>query len=315
LREAHRDICFLVGAERSGTTLLRLALNSHPQLAWSREFEYAVDRISHDGACPDLSEYRDWLSTHRIFRSTGYRIRKELSYPDLVRDFLEQQRKAEGKPRVGATLHRNFDRCLALWPNARFVHLVRDPRDVARSVVGMGWAGNTWTGVTGWLEAESLWKRMRSELSAERWIDVRYEDFVRRPEGELRRICALLSLPYDPAMLDFHLSSSYQRPDPRLLEQWKHHASRREIQWVESRAASLMAASGYELSRVGGAHPGPVRLRLLDIHDYWRRALFRVRRNGLCLSIADWIARPLGVRPWKRSLRLKLNAIEARHLQ
>ena len=56
------------------------------------------------------------------------------------------------------------DRLTRIWPDARFIHLVRDPRDVARSVIPMGWAGNTWVGVERWMEAERLWDRVRSSL-------------------------------------------------------------------------------------------------------------------------------------------------------
>jgi hypothetical protein len=62
-------------------------------------------------------------------------------------------------------VHRHYDRLLRLWPEARFIHLVRDPRDVASSCIGMGWAGNVWTGVTRWIEAERLWDEVRGDLA------------------------------------------------------------------------------------------------------------------------------------------------------
>ncbi len=103
---------FLVGAERSGTTVLRLMLDHHPELSWVQEFEYSVDMMSPEGAPPDLTEYHQWLGIHRIFRASGFSIDPSLSYIDLVRSFLEQRLRASGKRKVGATVHRHFDRLL-----------------------------------------------------------------------------------------------------------------------------------------------------------------------------------------------------------
>ena len=308
-------VCFLVGAERSGTTLLRLALNAHSQIAWTREFEYAVDRLGSDGAYPDLKAYVEWLATHRIFQSSGYRIRGDLSYPALVQDFLEQQRSSEGKPIVGATVHRHFDRCLQIWPNARFIHLVRDPRDVARSAMGMGWAGNTWKGVEGWLEAEETWERVCSLVQPDRRIDVRYESFALRPQDELRRICGLLGVSYEPGMLDFDRRSTYQRPDPALVDQWKTRASKREIGWVETRAGTRMEALGYERSIPAARPPRALQRGALSLHDRWKRIRFRVRRNGAAVFFIDWLVRHFGPRAWRDAMRVRINAIEAKHLR
>src|SRR5690606_8737994 len=71
---------FLVGAERSGTTLLRLMLDHHPQIAWCSEFEYAVDQMRDDAdpPWPEIRRYRTYLATHRIFRAHGFRVDERL---------------------------------------------------------------------------------------------------------------------------------------------------------------------------------------------------------------------------------------------
>lgn len=114
----HQPPAFLVGSERSGTTMLRLMLDHHPMLVWQDEFEFAVDMISPDGGFPDMGYYREWLSLHRIFLASGFTIDPTLDYARLIRGFLEQRRSRDGKPIVGATVHRHFDRLLHLWPEA-----------------------------------------------------------------------------------------------------------------------------------------------------------------------------------------------------
>lgn len=73
------NLVFIVGAERSGTTLLRLMLDRHPDIAWCSEFEYAVDKIDSTGHWPEINSYCDWLKTNRIFQCHGFVIDRSLS--------------------------------------------------------------------------------------------------------------------------------------------------------------------------------------------------------------------------------------------
>ena len=82
---------------------------------------------------PDVREFSEWLEIDRQFRASGLRIEPDLSYPDLLRSFMDQKREETLKPMIGATVHRNFDRLLQLWPDSRFIHLARDGRDVYHS--------------------------------------------------------------------------------------------------------------------------------------------------------------------------------------
>ncbi len=103
---------FIVGSERSGTTLLRLMLDYHPRLACLFEFDYSVDQVGADGSFPDLEDYRAWLPTRRSFYTSGASIDPSLNYRELVDSFLEQKRQRGGKEFIGGTVHRHFDRLL-----------------------------------------------------------------------------------------------------------------------------------------------------------------------------------------------------------
>ena len=156
---AIRTPVFLVGSERSGTTLLRLMLDHHPEIAFEKEFDFVVAKVTDAGQLPPLDDYLEWIAT---VRGADYAIPPSLGYRALVNDFLRQKQAASGgKPHVGATIHRNFDRLRFLWPDARYIHLVRDPRDVARSVVQKGWAGNIYQASEFWIQAESCWDSTR----------------------------------------------------------------------------------------------------------------------------------------------------------
>lgn len=82
---------FLVGAERSGTTLLRLMLKHHPQIAWCPESKYMVDLRSENNEFPDLSDYYRFLEDDFIFQHEfNFHIDRSLTYPELLHSFPYQ---------------------------------------------------------------------------------------------------------------------------------------------------------------------------------------------------------------------------------
>ena len=305
---------FLVGAERSGTTLLRLMLDHHSQLAWCNEFEYAVDLIS-DSGWPQLDVYYNWLETHRIFQATNFKIDRDLDYPQLVNSFLIQKQNREKKSLVGATVHRHFDRLLQVWSNAKFIHIMRDGRDVARSCIGMGWAGNVWTGVERWIESENLWADFSQSLSADRKIEVTYEDLISQPKNVLENICNFLEISFEPQMLTYNRSTSYDLPNPQFIHQWKRKLSNTEIQLIEHRIAKMLAERNYELSNLPSIQVTPAMVRKLKLQDWLKRIQFRINRLGLPLFLADNLSRRLQLGSWQKNVKLKINSVQRSHLK
>lgn len=313
-RRVERPI-FVVGAERSGTTLLELMLDGHPKVAWAGEFEYAVDFVSDTGSWPPIEQYHGILETDRMFLAPGYTVNKQLDYPDLVNSFLIQKRDHEKKPLIGATVHRNFDRLLSVWPEAAFIHIVRDGRDAARSRIDMGWAGNVWSGSHEWLSVETLWDRMRATIPSERRLEIRYEDLARSPLETLSAICAFIGVEYDGAMLDYPKRSTYTHPDPSFVEQWRKKLSARELSLLEASIGPMLAARGYPPSGVVATEitrPLATRLRL---QDRWVRMRFRQTRFGLALWLGDLCLRRIGWRSLHDTVQRKMNAIETLHLK
>ncbi len=309
------DPIFLVGAERSGTTVLRVMLKHHPQITWCNEFEYSVDLIPNLKTLPSLDKYYEWLETHRIFQATGFTIDRSLNYEELVNSFLYQKRDRDGKPIVGATVHRHFDRLLQIWPNARFIHIIRDGRDVSRSSIGMGWAGNVWHGVNRWIEAEQLWEKMSKIIPPQRRIEVTYEGLIAEPVQTLTRLCDFIGVSYNPAMINYKNTSTYDLPDPKFIQQWRRKLSEYDIQLVESRIGKMLVERGYELSGLPPITVTPAIAQRLRLQDWWYRAQFRLQRNGLSLFVSDYLSRKLGLAQWQKSVRLKLNTIETARLK
>ncbi|MGB3240581.1 MAG: sulfotransferase [Geitlerinemataceae cyanobacterium] len=305
----------LVGAERSGTTMLRLMLSHHPEIAWCNEFEYSVDLISDTQEFPKLDRYYEWLETHRIFRKTGFKIDRTLDYPQLVNSFVCQKQEQTEKSIVGATVHRDFDKLLKIWPDARFIHIIRDPRDVARSCIGMGWAGNVWTGVQRWLKAEQLWEQLALKIPEERRIEVRYEALIAEPVQTLSRLCDFMGTSFDEAMLHYPETTTFSYPDPKLIYQWRRKLSDYEIALVESQVDTLLEKRGYEPSGLPTLNVTPLIQQQLRLQDWWFRWQFRLKRYGLQLFVADYLARHLGIKSWEKNLRLQIGAIDRTYLK
>ncbi|GBF81425.1 hypothetical protein AsFPU1_2838 [Aphanothece sacrum FPU1] len=290
-------------------------LSDHSQICWCPEFEYVVDKFGDDGIAPNLDQYYEWLETHWIFQATDFIINQSLDYNELVNSFLCQQLERENKKIVGATVHRHFDRLPKIWPDARFIHLIRDGRDVARSCIGMGWSGNVWTGVERWLEAECLWNQLKNTITPDRYIEIIYEDLITNPVEILTKICHFLGLEYDQSMLNYAQHTTYDLPDPKLINQWRKKMSEDEVQLVESRIGHLLKDRGYELSGLPHREVTSSRQKQLRLQDWLFRTQFRVKRFGLGLFLADYVSRKLRIKPLQKSLQLKMNEITTRYIK
>ena len=268
-----------------------------------------------DDAFPSLARYYERLATHRIYLTRKYRIDRGLAYPELVDDFLVQRREWAGRPVVGATVHYRFDRLRMIWPDAAFIHLVRDPRDVSRSIIQMGWAGTTWTASKVWEEAEHTWDALVPKLAEGDHIEVRYEELLREPERVLGGLCRFMGVDYDPAMLSYPDDSTYGPPDPKLAFQWRRKATEEEVRLVESRLGGMIASRGYEPSGLPHLEVTPQMRTRLEARCREHRRSFRIKRFGLPLVLADYLSRRVPIKPVRDSVQLRINAIENAHLR
>ena len=307
---------FLVGADRSGTTLLSLMLNHHPQIAFKQDLQFVVSQIKEPTSWPDLSSYYESLYQNRIFLRYNYSIDKRLNYPELVNSFLLQQLERDKKTIAGAVVHHHFDRLLRIWPDAKFIHICRDGRDVARSTILMGWAGNMFTGVKYWITEELLWQKLSPQLAPEQKLTVHYEALIKNPDEVLTQICHFIGVPFDRAMYNYPQHSAYSLPDPQFTEQWRRKLSNYEIQLVESRISTMLEERGYQLSGLPVLKITPwLRWRML-MSDRWGRQLFNLRRYGFGLYLQDVLARRLlPFKGWRKRVQLKTNAIDNKHLK
>jgi len=163
---------------------------------------------------------------------------------------------------------RVINRLLTWFPNSRFIHVIRDGRDVACSlrhhpkeklvngrIVPVHINNPIEQCAKRWLEDTSSGLAYRSHP---RYCEIRYEDLVRRPEHELIRICRFLDEPFDLSMLDTRHRVGVTHGDvvnnynavkeisDKSIGRWQHDLSRDERLIFDSVAGELLIATGYE---------------------------------------------------------------------
>lgn len=274
---------FLVGSARSGTTLLRRIVDAHPQIAISRETHWVPrfyeKRIGVTDAGTVTGELVSHLVAYHRFGRFGVSEQAveqlaggddPVSYAAFVSGFYDLVGEARGKRLVGdktGQYARSLPTLHALWPAARFVHLIRDGRDVALSV--LNWKEKpgasrlpTWdddrvmTTALWWSRNVALAREAGSALPSGLYHELRYEALVTRPEEQCAALCTFLDLPYDDAMLRFHEGRTRHEPELSAkrawlpitpnLRKWREQMPAEETERFEAVAGGLLEALGYE---------------------------------------------------------------------
>lgn len=307
---------FLVGALRSGTTMLRLMLDHHPDITFPSEFEYVTPMISDTGEFPPLKDYYNFLRSHRGFLMDKVEIDQSLDFPELCHSFLTQRQEVHHHTSiVGSTVHHHFSRLPFVWPQARYIKLIRDGRDVARSFIPMGWAGNVWNGVDHWIESEQDWRSFKAELSPDAWIEVRYEDLLEKPVNQLTRLCQFIGVPFRMEMLSYPEHTTYSAPDPAYAYQWKTKQSETDIRLLESKIGWLLQELGYKLSGLPPMKTTPLmRFKLQSQNKMycWR---FKAKRYGFMISFTEMLTRKLHLPGYHHQIKTRMNQVDKQHLK
>lgn len=245
---------FIIGSPRSGTSLLRLMMTSHSQIMVPPECGFLVWLANHYGdwaekdifnqqrLCNYLNELQEcrkfdtWeLGSHEI-KAKILQI-KPVNYSQLSSCVYLAYAEKLGRQSVIWGDKNNFylehiPELIKLYPQARFIHIVRDGRDIACSyreiqqrpssspyspnlpidlvTIARQWSSN----LSKILEDLSV-------LKAEQKLTISYEHLVTEPQVVMQKVVDFLVVDYEPAMLDFYLSNQNQQLEPIALMDWK----------------------------------------------------------------------------------------------
>ncbi|KQT61102.1 hypothetical protein ASG52_17890 [Methylobacterium sp. Leaf456] len=277
---------FVIGVGRSGTTLLRLMLDAHPDLAIPTETHFLGALLSTEpGASPAdllarITGSETWPNMGMTADALAEAVAAEASPnpASVARAFYRLYASQRGKTRWGDKTppYRGLVSVIAAaLPEAFFVHIVRDGRDVALSYRGL------WFGRGDDVEEQArFWvseiERTRRFCEGANAVEIRYEDLVTDPAGVLTALCARLDLPFDPVMLDYHRHApermaefvqpfgvpptqevtierflsihalTGREPDASRIGRWRTEMTPAEVKAYERIAGPLLADLGYE---------------------------------------------------------------------
>jgi len=213
---------FIVSAPRSGSTLLRLILDAHPRLAvpppdWLFDLVYPYMYSYGDLRKPAnlLALAEDMLATPTVGKwpikpapVNLVAAAAEPTFAGLYAALHREYAQTEGKPRWGEKTPRNsfwMDDIRALFPDAQFVHIVRDGRDQAIDISdSMLWPYSVYSGAYLWQRYVLSIRDFARELPAGAYLEIRYEDLCTAPEPTIRKLCEFIGEPFDDRMLSPH---------------------------------------------------------------------------------------------------------------
>lgn len=269
------DPClFVCGCGRSGTTLIRNMLNAHPSLAVPGEGQFVVsclEALVAEGTPGDLPRAWELISRRGDFRRWGLgsdAVAAEVadvapaSYADLIRALFAAYARTRGKPRTADKTPANVYRIPLLaqmFPTARVARVLRDPRDVAMSMSLQHFVtGGLARAAVIWRNAARSGRAGRERVKADRVFDVRYEDLVADPAGQIGRLLENASLPFDAAVLAHERSedniagAEHELASGRVvrIRSWREEMSIDQVAVVELVAGDEMESEGY--GRVAG---------------------------------------------------------------
>ena len=306
------ELFFIVGTGRCGTTLLQAMLSSHPRIFIPPETWFfcsfdparvATDPITDDKALDRylgaLFASHQWaeLEIHADEFAADVRAGERTGRAIFLR-IMRRWAERTGKPRAGEkTPHhiKNTGDVLRRFPQAKFIHIYRDPRDVALSMLQNKWRPmRVERYARTWAKAMDRHEGLARALGPGVYTGVRFETLLDQPESELRRLSAFLAEDFDPAML------AYDRREERGY-------SDREKGWKD------MTLRPLDASRIGRYRQGLTARQIrsiertvgerLEKYGYQRDAEVADRfawRIGDALKRLEWSGRKLAHSAAKR---------------
>jgi hypothetical protein len=305
---------FIGGCPRSGTTLLGTVLGAHPECCPVPEAQFKIESLS--GLPRDANTVQALRALQTALRSPRFRSWKSAAeqlgrdgigqvgtYPELIDRLVAAYAGIAGKRQAthwidGTPSNKNYlPTLLQMFPDARAIHIVRDGRAVASSVMSRDWGPNTViTAAYWWLGHLSHGLAAEQSLPSVRIRRVQYEALVSQPKDTLVGLCQWLGLEYSECMLDSRFYTVDTRaatfnplskcpPRDDRADAWRKSLSARQIEIFEAESKEMLTYLGYLMDygphARGATFPEKILMGIAELSLGAARAVaFRARRTA-----------------------------------
>ncbi len=297
---------FIVGCGRSGTSLLRDLLRSHPHITFPGE-SYFIPQIYAAYGNPRTDREARTLAAIilNLFWVTSWNIQLEpsafshcRSYRHIVSKIYGEYAKREHKTRWGdktPSYVLSIPTLVEIFPSCQIIHIYRDGRDVALSYVPfIDGPNNIFAAAHYWKTCVSEGREQGTRLGSSTYLEVRYETLITDPQSTMTRICTFLDEPFSDAVLTLNYLENlvvprvFGKPKPIPIStttivstnhgKWKNRLSPSDQVTFESVAGNQLRAFGYEANGIT-RHISAFETTSWSIHHYVFHIVQRLNRG------------------------------------
>lgn len=308
---------FIVGAPRSGTTLLQRMLRSHPRISSpTGESHFVIPLYRNASTFGDLGEKQNLRKVlqemYRIsqnFLDTDlhgmrfdieklaeeFHARHYDSIPAIISGLFEKNARGEGKSRwLDKTpyyiLH--LPKIRAMFPDSQIIHIIRDGRDCALSMIIRKYdlhVYNVYHAAKLWQQYVEAGQEWGNKLGPEVYFEFRYEDLLADQVATVQKICGFLGEEFSDSVINFQKSKDKKTKTPLLqkslqqdnAEKWRRLMTHWQVSVFERTAGDTLMCNGYPINTTSIKHlPLPLRAayRAHNRIAIWANHTFRKRR-------------------------------------
>lgn len=276
---------FITGCPRSGTTMLGSILASSDSVIVTPESHFFNDfifsHLSELSSSAKKMKMVDYYNNHYRFKQWGINashirnLPEQVtlsSYPKVIEETVKHYAKNHSSHKITDTYIRidhtpsnikDYKLLGSLFPDSKFVYIVRDPRAIYASIKDLDWGPNSAMKLSQlWIEYVAAYFALK-KIDSSRVFLIKYEDLLDKPDIALKDLCEFLKLQYSESM--FSNNSSFKLPkstfsqhslvgkalDKTRIDKWKKELNSKDIKIIEAYCGSSLDSFGY-INFIGG---------------------------------------------------------------
>ncbi|WP_299114843.1 sulfotransferase [uncultured Winogradskyella sp.] len=267
---------FIVGVQRSGTTLLRLLLNSHSEIAVPEEASFLKPLLKKkwikDPICGEkLEKMVNYLRKNEQFKLWNFdrepllqeiENKSQVTIKEVMEIMYSSYASHESKSIWGdkSLFFSKMELIFQMFPKAKFIHIVRDGRDVFNSWRKMDQSmSNPSVMALDWGLKTYLVEKSMQNIPKENLLLIRYEDLLNNPKQTLESICKFINVGFEDKMLRFHQTSNkyigkhhsdliFKAIDNSNIKKWERLLTSKEKRIYQIISGRYLKKYGYDVS-------------------------------------------------------------------